>query len=278
MNLDNLQAVDRTELLKKIDLFVLDMDGTFYLGDQRIEGALEFVQYVQKKGKKVLFFTNNSSKSPEVYMDKLAKMDCRITRDQIMTSGDVTIAYLNETYPGKKVYLVGTPALEESFVSGGIDLWKEGDEKPELVVIGFDTTLTYEKLDRACTFIREGSVFLATHLDINCPTEYGFMPDCGAFCAAISLSTGKEPKYLGKPFRETVDMVLLHTGAVREHVAFVGDRMYTDVATGVNHGANGLLVLSGETHLEDIEKSDVKPDAVYLSLGEMKELLEKELG
>ncbi len=278
MNFDTLQTADRTELLKKINLFVLDMDGTFYLGDQRLEGALEFVQYVQEKGRRVLFFTNNSSKSPEVYMEKLAKMDCPISRDQIMTSGDVTIAYLNETYPGKSVYLVGTPALEKSFAEGGIKLWKRGDSNPELVVIGFDTTLTYEKLERACTFIREGSIFLATHLDINCPTEYGFMPDCGAFCAAITLSTGVEPKYLGKPFSETVDMVLLHTGAEREHVAFVGDRLYTDVATGVNHGANGLLVLSGETHVEDIEKSDVKPDGVYLSLGEMKELLEKELG
>ena len=277
MNLDNLQAGDRTELLKAIELFVLDMDGTFYLGDQRIEGALEFVQYVQEKGRKVLFFTNNSSKSPEVYMEKLAKMDCPISRDQIMTSGDVTIAYLNETYPGKSVYLVGTPALVKSFTEGGIKLWKDGDPRPDLVVVGFDTTLTYEKLERACTFIREGSTFLATHLDINCPTEYGFMPDCGAFCAAITLSTGVEPKYLGKPFRETVDMVLLHTGAQREKVAFVGDRLYTDVATGVKHGANGLLVLSGETHAEDIEKSDVKPDGVYLSLGEMKELLEKEL-
>ena len=104
--------------------------------------------------------------------------------------------------------------------------------------------------------------------------EGGFMPDCGAFCAAITLSTGVEPKYLGKPFKETVDMVLLRTGEERDRVAFVGDRLYTDVATGVNHGAHGFLVLSGETKPEDLDKSEVKPDAVYQSLGEMKELLE----
>ncbi len=271
------QEYERIQLLKKIGLFVLDMDGTFYLGDHVIDGALEFVRYVEKTGRRVLFFTNNSSRSPQVYMERLAGMGCPIRRDQIMTSGDVTITYLKETYQGKTVYLVGTPDLEESFEEAGILLWKRGDPQPDIVVVGFDTTLTYEKLDRACDFIRRGSVFLATHLDINCPTEHGFMPDCGSFCAAITLSTGVEPKYLGKPFRETVDMVLVRTGEERERVAFVGDRLYTDVATGVNHGANGLLVLSGETKEEDLKDSQVKPDGVYQSLGEMKELLEEAL-
>lgn len=267
----------RAELLKNIDLFVLDMDGTFYLGDHVIDGALEFVRYVEEKGRKILFFTNNSSRSPRVYMERLASMGCPVRRDQIMTSGDVTITYLKETYEGRTIYLVGTPDLEESFEQEGILLWREGDPRPDIVVVGFDTTLTYEKLNRACGFIREGSVFLATHLDINCPTENGFMPDCGAFCAAIALSTGADPKYLGKPFKETVDMVLVRTGEKRERVAFVGDRLYTDVATGVNHGAKGILVLSGETKIEDLESSQVKPDGVYESLGEMKELLENAL-
>ncbi len=268
------QDRDRAALLAEIRLFVLDMDGTFYLGNRRLDGALEFVQYVQKKGRKILFFTNNSSRSPEVYMERLAGMDCRISREQIMTSGDVTIAYLQENYPGRTVYLVGTAALIECFRGAGIPLWEPGDARPDIVVVGFDTTLTYEKLEHACTFIREGALFLATHLDINCPTESGFIPDCGSFCAAISLSTGVEPKYLGKPFQETVDMVRLRTGVELDKVAFVGDRLYTDVATGVNHGARGFLVLSGETRLEDVAASQVKPDGIYLSLGEMKELLE----
>lgn len=268
------QDRQRAALLKEIQLFVLDMDGTFYLGNRRLDGALEFVQYVQEKGRKILFFTNNSSRSPEVYMDRLAGMDCPISREQIMTSGDVTIAYLKSRYPGKSVYLVGTAALIECFRGEGIPLWKEGDARPDVVVVGFDTTLTYEKLSYACTFIREGAVFLATHLDINCPTETGFIPDCGSFCAAISLSTGVKPRYLGKPFRETVDMVKARTGTELDKMAFVGDRLYTDVATGVNWGAKGLLVLSGETRLEDVAASEVKPDGIYLSLGEMKKLLE----
>jgi len=238
---------DKMELLKRTKLFVLDMDGTFYLGNQILPGAADFLKAVEKAGKQYLFFTNNSSRSPRDYMAKLEKMGCPITRDQIMTSGDVTIRYLQTHYPDKTVYLVGTPPLVESF----------------------DTTLTYEKLSNACTFIREGALFLATHLDINCPTETGFIPDCGSFCAAISLSTGKQPKYLGKPFAETVEMVLDKTGFSAPEVAFVGDRLYTDVATGVKNGAVGLLVLTGETHLEDVPTSEVQPDAIFASLGEM---------
>lgn len=267
-------AGNRAGLLESIGLFVLDMDGTFYLGDRVIEGAIDFVRYVEKKGRRVLFFTNNSSQSPAVYMERLARMGCPITRDQIMTSGDVTIAYLKERYMGKSVFLVGTEALRDSFEQEGIRLWREKDAQPDIVVVGFDTTLTYEKLCRACDFIRRGALFLATHLDLNCPTQEGFIPDCGSFCAAITASTGVEPKYLGKPFKETVDMVRARTGESKERTAFVGDRLYTDVATGVNHGAWGFLVLTGETLREDLDKSQVKPDAVFESLGEMKALLE----
>ena len=258
------------ELLKRTRLFVLDMDGTFYLGERILPGAAEFLQAVKAAGKEYLFFTNNSSRSPRDYMAKLERMGCPITRDEIMTSGDVTIRYLLTHCPDKTVYLVGTPPLVESFTEAGIRLV---DEKPDLVVIGFDTTLTYEKLSKACTFIREGAAFLATHLDINCPSEFGFIPDCGSFCAAISLSTGKQPKYLGKPFAETVEMVLDKTGYSAAEVAFVGDRLYTDVATGVKNGAAGVLVLTGETHPEDVAGSDVQPDAIFASLGEMGQAL-----
>lgn len=264
--------IKKLELLKETELFVLDMDGTFYLDDEILEGSLEFLEQVERLGKRFVFFTNNSSKSPKTYINKLAKMHCLIERNQIITSGDVMIQYLKEYYPEKTVYLVGTPDLEENFMENGILLTQE---MPDVVVIGFDLTLTYEKLERACTYIRNGAVFLATHLDINCPTKDGFIPDCGAMCAAIALSTGKEPKYVGKPFKETVDMVLSMTGAEREHVTFVGDRLYTDVKTGVANGAHGILVLSGETKLEDVAVSDTIPDAIFTGLNEMGEWLKK---
>lgn len=258
--------MDKRELLSQIQLFVLDMDGTFYLGEQMIDGALDFLEKVKDLNKQYLFFTNNSSKIGEDYIEKLKRMNCLITKDQIMTSGDVTIAYLKTEYPGKTVYLLGTPELKKSFRDAGILLT---EEMPDIVVVGFDKTLTYETLTKACTYIRNGAVFLATHLDINCPMENGFIPDCGAICAAISLSTGKEPKYLGKPFAETVDMVLQKTGYKKEEVAFVGDRLYTDVAVGVKNGAHGILVLSGETKQEDVADSKVQPDGIFESLKDM---------
>ncbi len=264
--------MEKTKLLEKIRLFVLDMDGTFYLGDQILPGAADFLKAAKEMGRDVLFFTNNSSRSPKDYIQKLGRMGCPITRDKIMTSGDVTIRYLQSQYPGKKVFLLGTPSLRECFEEAKIPLT---EENPDLVVVGFDTTLTYEKLTLACNFIRNGATFLATHLDINCPTETGFIPDCGSICAAISLSTGKQPRYLGKPFAETAEMVLDKTGYAKDEIAFVGDRIYTDVATGVKNGAAGILVLTGETKASDIPQAEVQPTAVFDSLGEMGKLLLK---
>jgi HAD superfamily hydrolase (TIGR01457 family) len=263
---------NKLELLKNIKLFVLDMDGTFYLGNQILPGAADFLKTVRQTGRDYLFFTNNSSRSPGDYIRKLENMGCPITKDQIMTSGDVTIRYLQTHYAGKTVYLVGTPPLVENFQKAGILLTQQ---QPDIVVVAFDTTLTYEKLSNACTYIRNGALFLATHLDINCPTETGFIPDCGSFCAAIRLSTGREPKYLGKPFAETVEMILNKTGCARSQIAFVGDRIYTDVATGVRNGAKGILVMTGETRPGDLAKSEVIPDGVYRSLGEIGQCLLK---
>lgn len=271
----------KKEILDKTELFVLDMDGTFYLENDILDGALDFLEAVKRAGKRYIFFTNNSSTSAELYIEKLARMNCNITRDMIMTSGDVMTSYLNTNYPGKKVYLLGTKPLEDSFKAAGINLFNlensdalaNMDQRPDIVVVGFDKTLTFEKLSNACTYIREGALFLATHLDINCPMKGGFIPDCGAICKAIELSTGKEPRFVGKPFKETVDMVVASTGVPRERIAFVGDRIYTDVATGVKNGTMGVLVLTGETHREDIGKFDCDPDVVFESIKEMGQLL-----
>lgn len=261
---------EKRDLLAGIRLFVLDMDGTFYLGEEILEGSLDFLKKVEERGKKFLFFTNNSSKSPALYMEKLKRMNCIVTREQIMTSGDVAIHCLKEEFPGKTVYLLGTPALEQSFREAGIRLV---EEEPDIVMVGFDLTLTYRKLERACTFIRSGAEFLATHMDVNCPTEQGMIPDCGAMCSAITCSTQRQPRFLGKPGSKTLGMVLSASGFQKEEVAFVGDRLYTDVAAGVNNGAKGILVLSGETKEEDLASSGIRPDGVFRSLKEMTEYL-----
>ncbi len=273
------------ELLDKTELFVLDMDGTFYLGNRIFEGALDFLKAVEAAGKRYIFFTNNSSRNPQNYIDKLAGMDCHITRNQIMTSGDVMIQYLKTQEAGKSVYLLGTPALRDSFQDAGIPLFEdvpahdeafripEVHKRPDLVVVAFDQTLEYHRLTDACTYIREGAGFLATHPDINCPVEGGFIPDCGAFIAAISLSTGANPRIVGKPYAETPQMIADRTGIPVEKISFVGDRLYTDVACGVKNGAKGILVLSGETREEDLQTSEIHPDAVFPSIREMGELL-----
>lgn len=255
---------DKQRLIDRVKHFVLDMDGTFYLSSKILDGSLEFLEKVKETGRDFIFFTNNSSKSPSVYLDKLAGMNCFINRSQIMTSGDVTIEYLNTTYPGKPVYLMGTPALVQSFKEGGINLVEDG---AEIVVVGFDTTLTYEKLIKVCDYVRNGATFIATHMDINCPVENGFIPDVGSFCALIAKSTGGcEPRVLGKPNPETVDMVVQKTGWKREEIAFVGDRIYTDVATGVKNGAIGILVLSGEADMNTVKESEIKPDGIFRDL------------
>ena len=283
----NMGCMEKRAILKNIRVFVLDLDGTFYLGDRLLPDSLRFITRVRETGRRFLFFTNNSSKTPERYIEKLSRMGLALTREDIVTSGDVAIDYLRENHAGASVYLMGTEALRDEFRAAGVRLAGDGAGSagdgaglagagagtPDVVVCAFDTELTYAKLERACTFIRGGAFFLATHEDINCPTEEGFIPDCGALCAAIALSTGRQPRFLGKPHGETAKKVLAVTGAAPGELAFVGDRLYTDVAAGVDNGAYGLLVLSGEAREEDIAASRIKPDAVFRDLGEIADLL-----
>lgn len=257
-------------LLECIRLFVLDLDGTIYLGDRLLPGAAEFITTAKEKGRQVLFFTNNTSRSPMEYVERLSRMGIPVTREDILTAGDVTIHYLQTHCAGQSVYLLGVPALRQSFAEAGISLT---EEQPDLVVVGFDKTLTYERLEKACIYLRRGAHFLATHPDINCPTEAEPIPDCGAICHAITTSTGFAPRSLGKPAAETVELVEAVSGLPREAIAFVGDRLYTDVACGTQNGACGILVMTGETTPEMLAESSFSPDAVFPSLGAMAPLL-----
>ena len=184
-------------ILKDIALFVLDMDGTIYLGERPFPAAIEFIRKAKASGRRIVYFTNNASKNPAVYYEKLLRLGFSAEREEIVTAGDVTAEYLQTYHKGAKVYLVGTPFLEASFREKGIFL-TDGREA-DIVVSSFDTTLTYEKLEKACTLIRNGARFYSTHPDFNCPTETGFIPDSGAICALITASTGVQPRYFGKP-------------------------------------------------------------------------------
>ena len=245
---------------------MLDMDGTIYLGERPFPAAIEFIRKAKESGRKVVYFTNNASKNPAVYYEKLLRLGFDAERAEIVTAGDVTAEYLNTFHRGEKVYLVGTPFLEASFREKGIPL-TDGSEA-DIVVSSFDTTLTYEKLEKACTLIRNGAKFYSTHPDFNCPTETGFIPDSGAICALITASTGKQPRYFGKPHKETAEMLSRRFGIPAEKTAVVGDRLYTDIALGRNNGLTSILVLTGETKREDVNESNA-PDFIFDSIGEI---------
>ncbi|EGO61734.1 HAD-IIA family hydrolase [Acetonema longum] len=256
--------------LREIKCFLLDMDGTFYLGDDILPGALDFMHYITATERDFLFLTNNSSRAAGYYAGKLSRMGWQAAPRDILTSGEATALYLKAEKPGARIYLLGTPALEAEFQDHGFTVT---DRNPDYVVLGFDKTLTYEKLEKACAFIRNGISFIATHPDINCPTEDGYIPDCGAMIELIKASTGATPRIIGKPNPAIVAALLRRKPYRPEELAMVGDRLYTDIATGKNAGITSILVLSGETKAEDLARSNIRPDYVFESLGALKSAL-----
>ena len=260
-------------LLDSIKCFMLDMDGTFYLGRSLLPGAKEFIGVVEKKGQEYLFLTNNSSKNAGIYSRKLSVLGLDVPESKILTSGEATTIYLKKHYPEANVYLVGTESLEEEFQRADIRLKKEG--QPDVIVLGFDTTLTYEKIWKFCDFARADIPYIATHPDFNCPVEDGFMPDIGSFMALIAASTGREPDVIiGKPHRHIVEAVIEKVGYSIDQIAMIGDRLYTDIALGQT-GILTVLVLSGETSPSDLVESQFKPDIIVDDLMGLVKILEK---
>ena len=258
---------DREQKLKRITCFALDMDGTVYLGEKWIEGARDFLSAVEKAGKQYIFLTNNSSKGPQNYVEKLHRMGLSVDESRIVTSGQATIEYLKRNFPGKRVFLLGNELLTREFEEAGICL---SESDPQVVVTGFDTSLTYDKMCRVCDLVRSGLPYIATHPDYNCPTENGFIPDAGAIHAFIHASAFRYPDHVvGKPGGDIMDYLAGRAGASREQTAMVGDRLYTDVAAGVNNGYTGILVLSGEAGMRDVEESEIVPDLIFTSVREM---------
>jgi len=261
------------EPLASVEYFLLDMDGTFSLGDRLLPGSLRFVEVLKKQDKGYLFLTNNSSRVAGDYAAKMSRLGLPTTEREVFTSGEATARYLKEQGTSRKLFVVGTPALVDEFRRYGFE---PAAEHPEQIVLGFDTTLTYEKLWRLCDLVREGLPYLATHPDFNCPTEHGYMPDTGAMIAFVRASTGREPdRVIGKPNRTIVDMAARKLGLPIERMAMVGDRLYTDIALGQTSGITTVLVLSGEATRSDLEHSSFRPDHVFEDLGGLADWLER---
>jgi glycerol-1-phosphate dehydrogenase [NAD(P)+] len=259
-------------ILKQAKCFILDMDGTFYVENKIIEGALSFIKKVKECGKTFYFFTNNSSKNARYYQDKLMKMGCPVQEKNILTSNQVILKYLTNNQKNKKIFLLGNSYLRDDFKSAGVKLV---NDNPDLVVVGFDTSLQYQRVSRACHYIREGILFLAVNPDLNCPVEEGFIPDCGSICTMITTSTGIKPIVFGKPSPYTLQYILDFTGLEAADIAYIGDRLYTDIAMGKDNEMITILVLSGETRVEDIAGSGFQPDLIFKSLKEIKILLDE---
>jgi glycerol-1-phosphate dehydrogenase [NAD(P)+] len=185
-------------------------------------------------------------------------------------STQVLLEYLkNNRYdclPGKRVFVAGTKALKDDFESAGYILT---DDDPDFAVLGFDTDMDYNRLAALCDFIRSGIPYFGVHIDYNCPIEGGFIPDCGSLAAAVTASTGVTPEFFGKPSRHTLDFIISKTGYREDELCFIGDRLYTDIAITSETKSRSVLVLSGETSLDDLYGTKYVPDLIVNDLEDL---------
>ena len=262
--------MEKNELLRSKKLYLFDMDGTLYLGDRLYDFTIELLETLKATGRKYLFMTNNSSKSVEDYIKKLAKLGIPSTRDDFITSSQATAYYLKQHHWGQKLYVCGTQSLKRELEMEGFTVTENIDEV-ECIVMGFDTELTFRKLHDVSYLLltREDIPYIATNPDYVCPTEFGSVPDCGSVCDMIYNATKKRPVVIGKPSPLMPLLAMDQHGFSREETAVVGDRIYTDVKSGLNAGITGILVLSGESTLQTLAESDVEPHLVLEDASEI---------
>ena len=257
--------------LRDVSLFLLDMDGTIYLGDRLFDCTKPFLETLRAQGKRHLFLTNNSSKDRMAYVAKLARLGIEAAPDDVFTSGEATTLRLRSTHPGAAVAVFGMPTLEREFRDAGFRLV---ERDPDVVVLGFDQAFDYAKMTRLCDLVREGRPYVATHPDFNCPVDGGFIPDIGAVIAYVKASTGREPdEVVGKPHAGIIDAIVAKYGVPKDRICMVGDRLYTDIALGAEAGISTALVLSGESSAEDAAASPHRATWTFADLGALREAL-----
>lgn len=250
--------------LKDITLFLLDMDGTVNLGYDPIDGAKEFLETLLKQGKNFVFLTNNSSKNANDYVEKMKSLGFPCEKENVFTSGMAAGMFLRDNKKGKKVYVCGTESLKNELLKYGVNIV---EEDADLVLLGYDTELDYKKIRKVCDFLDAGAEYYATNIDMVCPIEDGrYLPDCGSFADMFYNAVKRRPIFLGKPDRTMIDILQKETSTPYENIAMVGDRLYTDVKTGVNAGVTSILVMSGETDEEILRNSDVEPTYIFDSV------------
>ena len=262
---------------KEKRLFLLDMDGTIYLDDSLFDGTVDFLEYVRRIGGKYLFLTNNSSRGVDAYVEKMARLGIKATAEDFLTSVDATLLYLQQNHPGQRCYVSGTETFKKQLRDGGVNLTDRLEDGIEVLVHGFDRELTFQKLEDSCILLNRGVTFIATNPDWVCPTWYGSVPDCGSVCEMLFRATGRRPRFIGKPRPEMALLAMEKYGFEKSQTVLVGDRLYTDIACGVNAGIDTVFVLSGEGTLEDLKTSETKPAVICENIREMLNLMLEEM-
>jgi len=267
-----------TDLASK-SLFLLDMDGTLYLDDRLFPGTREFLRYVRASGGSYLYLTNNSSRGADAYVEKMNRLGIPAEKEDFLTSVDAAIRHLRRNKTERDAYYVcGTASLKAQLREAGFRLCETPEPQVTTLLCGFDTELTFQKLEDACILLNRGVDFLATNPDWVCPTWYGYVPDCGSVCEMLTRATGRRPTVIGKPQPDMVFLAMERTGRSPAETLVIGDRIYTDIACGRNAGVDAALVLSGESTMETVEQSAIKPTAVFQDIAQLLQELERARG
>ncbi len=259
--------------------FLFDIDGTLGVDDTLYEGSAELISYIETIGGRAFYITNNSVKSRKDYVKKFERWGIKTEESQFMTASYAACRYLEKHYRGKKLFVLGTPSFAEEVRSFGLTVTEKAEDGVECVVVGFDRTLSYEKVEAACELLFCSEVdFIATNPDLRCPTAFGFVPDCGGICAMLAAAVGRTPRYIGKPDAKIVSLCTKQVCAESGEVLVVGDRLYTDIACGINAGVETALVYTGEAKPEDLEASEFCPDHTFDDINELYQEFRKSRG
>ena len=261
--------------LKDKKLFLLDMDGTIYLDNELFDGTIDFLNEINSSGGRYLFVTNNSSKSTDAYVNKLKSIGIEASEEDFLTSTDATILYLLKKYPGRKFYCLGTKSFYQQLLDAGINLTQTPDSDVDGIVMGNDNELTFKKLEDACKLLLRDIEYIATNPDWVCPTAFGYVPDCGSVAEMLWRATGKRPFFIGKPRSEMLKLAMEKFGYTADETVMIGDRVYTDIASGYNAGIDTILVLSGESTLDDAKNTDTSPTYIFENIKEIFEQIIK---
>ena len=255
-------------VLKNKKLFLFDMDGTIYRENDLFDGVIELLAKIKEKGGRYAFITNNPSKSVIDYVKKLKRIGItNATEEDFFTSAQAAVLLLKERFGDKLIYAQGTKSFIKGIKKGGLNITEKYTENAAAILVSFDTELTAKKMRVSCEMLTKNDIpYYATNPDWVCPVSFGSIPDCGSMCVGYEYATGKKPIFIGKPEPLMVFAVMDKFSVKKEETVVIGDRLYTDVAAGVNAGVDTICVLSGEATLEDLENSDIKPTFVLNSV------------